>query len=125
MKMEHVYQLVDGIVFKGKLQKQVTLHPIDSVSYDLVEQLVEEQLQHIQNQADVVLVNDSHLQGLKGYMLLNESAASSISKIGDENVDLMFFDLCQLKISAQDWNVILTANLAIAEYYANQAAMLA
>ncbi len=89
--MEHVYQLVDGIVFKGKLQKQVTLHPIDSVSYDLVEQLVEEQLQHIQNQADVVLVNDSHLQGLKGYMLLNESAASSISKIGDENVDLMFF----------------------------------
>ncbi|MVE90044.1 6-phospho-beta-glucosidase, partial [Vibrio cholerae] len=99
--------------------------PIDSVSYDLVEQLVEEQLQHIQNQADVVLVNDSHLQGLKGYMLLNESAASSISKIGDENVDLMFFDLCQLKISAQDWNVILTANLAIAEYYANQAAMLA
>ncbi|AET26887.1 TPA: 6-phospho-beta-glucosidase [Vibrio cholerae] len=123
--MEHVYQLVDGIVFKGKLQKQVTLHPIDSVSYDLVEQLVEEQLQHIQNQADVVLVNDSHLQGLKGYMLLNESAASSISKIGDENVDLMFFDLCQLKISAQDWNVILTANLAIAEYYANQAAMLA
>ncbi|MVE90047.1 6-phospho-beta-glucosidase, partial [Vibrio cholerae] len=28
MKMEHVYQLVDGIVFKGKLQKQVTLHPI-------------------------------------------------------------------------------------------------
>lgn len=123
--MEHVYQLVDGIVFKGKLQKQVTLHPIDSVSYDLVEQLVEEQLQHIQNQANVVLVNDSHLQGLKGYMLLNESAASSISKIGDENVDLMFFDLCQLKISAQDWNVILTANLAIAEYYANQAAMLA
>ncbi|HDL9513836.1 TPA: 6-phospho-beta-glucosidase [Vibrio cholerae] len=123
--MEHVYQLVDGIVFKGKLQKQVTLHPIDSVSYDLVEQLVEEQLQHIQNQADVVLVNDSHLQGLKGYMLLNESAASSISKIGDENVDLMFFDLCQLKISAQDWNVILTANFAIAEYYANQAAMLA
>ena len=123
--MEHVYQLVDGIVFKGKLQKQVTLHPIDSVSYDLVEQLVEEQLEHIQNQADVVLVNDSHLQGLKGYMLLNESAASSISKIGDENVDLMFFDLCQLKISAQDWNVILTANLAIAEYYANQAAMLA
>ncbi|CSC45576.1 Uncharacterised protein [Vibrio cholerae] len=123
--MEHVYQLVDGIVFKGKLQKQVTLHPIDSVSYDLVEQLVEEQLQHIQNQADVVLVNDSHLQGLKGYMLLNESAASSISKIGDENVDLMFFDLCQLKISAQDWNVILTANLAIEEYYANQAAMLA
>ena len=123
--MEHVYQLVDGIVFKGTLQKQVTLHPIDSVSYDLVEQLVEEQLQHIQNQADVVLVNDSHLQGLKGYMLLNESAASSISKIGDENVDLMFFDLCQLKISAQDWNVILTANLAIAEYYANQAAMLA
>ncbi|HAS2963034.1 TPA: 6-phospho-beta-glucosidase [Vibrio cholerae] len=123
--MEHVYQLVDGIVFKGKLQKQVTLHPIDSVSYDLVEQLVEEQLQHIQNQADVVLVNDSHLQGLKGYMLLNESAVSSISKIGDENVDLMFFDLCQLKISAQDWNVILTANLAIAEYYANQAAMLA
>ncbi|ELJ8791924.1 6-phospho-beta-glucosidase [Vibrio cholerae] len=123
--MEHVYQLVDGIVFKGKLQKQVTLHPIDSVSYDLVEQLVEEQLQHIQNQADVVLVNDSHLQGLKGYMLLNESAASSISKIGDENVDLMFFDLCQLKISAQDWNVILTANLAIAEYYANQAAMFA
>ncbi len=123
--MEHGYQLVDGIVFKGKLQKQVTLHPIDSVSYDLVEQLVEEQLQHIQNQADVVLVNDSHLQGLKGYMLLNESAASSISKIGDENVDLMFFDLCQLKISAQDWNVILTANLAIAEYYANQAAMLA
>ncbi|ENM3823301.1 6-phospho-beta-glucosidase [Vibrio cholerae] len=123
--MEHVYQLVDGIVFKGKLQKQVTLHPIDSVSYDLVEQLVEEQLQHIQNQADVVLVNDSHLQGLKGYMLLNESAASSISKIGDENVDLMFFDLCQLNVSAQDWNVILTANLAIAEYYANQAAMLA
>ncbi|CSA09873.1 Uncharacterised protein [Vibrio cholerae] len=37
----------------------------------------------------------------------------------------LFFDLCQLKISAQDWNVILTANLAIAEYYANQAAMLA
>ncbi|MVB24036.1 6-phospho-beta-glucosidase [Vibrio tarriae] len=125
MKMEHVYQLVDGIVFKGKLQKQVTLHPIDSVSYDLVEQLVEEQLQHIQNQADVVLVNDSHLQGLKGYMLLNESAASSISKIGDENVDLMFLDLCQLNVSAQDWNVILTANLAISEYYASQGSMLA
>ncbi|EPY2709763.1 MULTISPECIES: hypothetical protein [Vibrio] len=123
--MEHVYQLVDGIVFKGKLQKQVTLHPIDSVSYDLVEQLVEEQLQHIQNQADVVLVNDSHLQGLKGYMLLNESAASSISKIGDENVDLMFLDLCQLNVSAQDWNVILTANLAISEYYASQGSMLA
>ncbi|MEG7567139.1 6-phospho-beta-glucosidase [Vibrio cholerae] len=123
--MEHVYQLVDGIVFKGKLQKQVTLHPIDSVSCDLVEQLVEEQLQHIQNQADVVLVNDSHLQGLKGYMLLNESAASSISKIGDENVDLMFLDLCQLNVSAQDWNVILTANLAISEYYASQGSMLA
>ncbi|MBJ6941898.1 6-phospho-beta-glucosidase, partial [Vibrio cholerae] len=65
------------------------------------------------------------LQGLKGYMLLNESAASSISKIGDENVDLMFLDLCQLNVSAQDWNVILTANLAISEYYASQGSMLA
>nr|MBJ7018762.1 6-phospho-beta-glucosidase [Vibrio cholerae] len=41
------------------------------------------------------------------------------------NVDLMFLDLCQLNVSAQDWNVILTANLAISEYYASQGSMLA
>lgn len=122
MKHEHVFTLMDGIVINGTRCDQVSIRPIDGSLYERVEQLVEKQLIHLQKQPDFRLVNESHRQGLKGYMLLNECAAAAISHIGNIEVQMEYYDYCQLKVSAQDWTIILTANLAVSEYYGDTSA---
>ncbi|MEZ8136623.1 6-phospho-beta-glucosidase [Vibrio splendidus] len=115
--MKHEFQLIDGIVWNENTCKQVTLRPLDESTHKQVLDLVDNQLSHLETQPGFYLVNDSHRQGLKGYMTLNECAAISISHIGNDAVQMTFGELCQLNISAQDWNRILTANLALAEFY--------
>ncbi|ELB2073751.1 6-phospho-beta-glucosidase [Vibrio parahaemolyticus] len=117
--MKHEFDLVDGIILQGNLYKKVTIFPLNAEHYDAVEALVESQLQQLQHQEGFNLVNDSHYQALRGHMLLNECAATSTSHIGDVEVEMLFKDFCDLNISAQDWLVILTANLAVTEYYAD------
>ncbi|EGQ7892725.1 6-phospho-beta-glucosidase [Vibrio parahaemolyticus] len=120
--MNHEFHLIDGIVWNGKCRKRITLQPLDEQTYEQVNQVVETQLSCLKKQPNFCLVNDSHRQGLKGYMMLNECAAASISHLEDQPVSLMFDDLCRVKISAQDWNIILTANLALCEFYGDDAA---
>ena len=119
--MNHVFQLIDGIVWNGKCCKRITLQPLDEQTYDQMNQIVETQLASLEEQPNFGLVNDSYRQGLKGYMMLNECAATSISHLEDQPVSLMFDDLCRVNISAQDWNIILTANLALSEFYGDDA----
>lgn len=115
--MNHTFQLIDGVVFNGELYKQVTIQPLDGKQYDIIEKLVNAQLSQLEIQPNFHLINDSHRLGLKGYMTLHECAAMSISHIGDIEVDMVFHDWCQLNVSAQDWSIILSANLAVSEFY--------
>ncbi|MGD8111490.1 6-phospho-beta-glucosidase [Vibrio sp. TRT 17S01] len=115
--MNHIFQLVDGVVLNGELQKRVTVQPLDGEQYAIIEKLVNAQLSQLEAQPNFHLVNESHRLGLKGYMMLHECAATSISHIGDVDVDMVFHDWCQLNVSAQDWSIILSANLAVSEFY--------
>ncbi|MEF1311409.1 6-phospho-beta-glucosidase [Vibrio mytili] len=117
--MKHVFNLVDGVLLNGELHTKVTLFPLTREHYDAVELLVDQQINHLKFQPNFKLVNDSHSKALRGHMLLNECAATSISHIGDVEVSMVFNDFCELNISAQDWVVILTANLAVTECYAD------
>jgi hypothetical protein len=117
--MKHVFNLVDGVMLEGELHKQVALFPLTGEHYDAVELLVDTQLNQLKLQPNFKLVNDSHCQALRGHMLLNECAATSISHIGNHEVNMVFNDFCELNISAQDWCIILTGNLAVTEFYAD------
>lgn len=81
--MNHIFQLIDGVVLNGELQKRVTVQPLDAEQYAIIEKLVNAQLSQLEAQPNFHLVNESHRLGLKGYMMLHECAATSISHIGD------------------------------------------
>lgn len=42
--MNHIFQLVDGVVLNGELQKRVTVQPLDGEQYAIIEKLVNAQL---------------------------------------------------------------------------------
>lgn len=122
----YLYDLIDGVLVKGELVKTVSIEPLTDANRNTVADLVDVQHGHLVNMPDFEPVNDKHTQAIKGLMLLNENAAASISYLGKHHVIFTYGDICDYKITAQDWNVILTASMAVSELHSgNDGEMLA
>ncbi|WP_135382486.1 6-phospho-beta-glucosidase [Vibrio tasmaniensis] len=122
----YLYDLIDGVLVKGELVKTVSIEPLTDANRNTVADLVDVQHEHLVNMPDFKPVNDKHTQAIKGLMLLNENAAASISYLGKHHVIFTYGDICDYKITAQDWNVILTASMAVSELHSgNDGEMLA
>ena len=103
----YIYNLIDGVSINGELVKTVSMKSLTDIEKGDIADLVDYQYQEIINIPDFKPVNEKHLQSIKGFMLLNEHAAASISLLGQCSVSFTFDDVCKHKITAQDWNVIL------------------
>ncbi|MEC7306045.1 6-phospho-beta-glucosidase [Vibrio crassostreae] len=113
----YLYNLIDGVLIKGDLVKTVSIEPLTDANRNTVADLVDVQHEHLVNMPDFKPVNDKHTQAIKGLMLLNENAAASISYLGEHHVIFTYDDICDHKITAQDWNVILTASMTVSELH--------
>lgn len=113
----YLYDLVDGIIFNGNVEKTVLIKPLSDASKDDVSSMVSSQHDVLLSSNKFIPVNDHHLNAVAGLLLLNEHASASIAKIGNDSVKLSFDDVCNLKVSVQDWNVILSASMAVDEFH--------
>ena len=122
----YLYNLIDGVLINGELVRTVSIEPLTDANRDTVADLVDVQHEHLVNMPEFKPVNDKHTLAIKGLMLLNENAAASISCLGKHRVSFTYDDICDHKITAQDWNVILTASMAVSELHSgNNGKMLA
>ncbi len=122
----YLHNLIDGVLINGELVKTVSIEPLSNSCRNTVVDLVDAQHQHLVNMPEFKPVNDKHTLAIKGLMLLNENAAASISCLGKYRVTFTYDDICDYKITAQDWNVILTASMAVSELHSgNNGKMLA
>lgn len=110
------YNLIDGVYIDGELVKTMLIKSMGEVDNSKVERIVCEQYSSLVLNESFHPVNDRHLESIKGVIYLNEHTAASISKLGEHNVSLTFSDLCEMKITAQDWQVMLCAGLAVSEF---------
>ncbi|MEZ8863344.1 6-phospho-beta-glucosidase [Vibrio sp. 10N.247.311.51] len=113
----YLYDLIDGVLVEGELVKTVSIEPLTDANRNTVADLVDVQHEYLVNMPDFKPVNDRHTQAIKGLMLLNENAAASIRYLGKHHVIFTYGDICDYKITAQDWNIILTASMAVSELH--------
>ncbi|XDF79522.1 6-phospho-beta-glucosidase [Aliivibrio fischeri] len=111
------YKLIDGVVVHGELVTDFTITPLSDEQKTVIDELVERQHAVLLQSKKFEAVTEQHALAVKGVMTLNEYTSASISSLGDESVNLSFDDLCDLKVSAQDWNVILTSSMACDEFH--------
>lgn len=110
------YKLIDGVVVHGELVTDFTITPLSDEQKAVIDELVERQHTVLLQSKKFEAVTEQHAQAVKGVMTLNEYTSAAISSLGGQSVNLSFDDLCNLKVSAQDWNVILTSSMACDEF---------
>ncbi len=113
----YLYNLIDGVMINDSLEKSIYIKSLSDSDKDNVAEIVDFQFQHITSAENLNPVNERHLQSIHGLILLNEHASASISAIGDQKVNLTYSDVCSLKMTAQDWNIVLTASMAVDEHH--------
>lgn len=111
----HMYSLVDGVLINGVLTKSIGIRSLTSAESEAIGLLVERQYFFLESKNDFCVVNERHRDSIKGLMYLNEHTAASITQLGYTPVQLTFFDVCEMKMTAQDWNIVLCASTAVEE----------
>ncbi|BCV65527.1 hypothetical protein TUM17387_08860 [Shewanella carassii] len=111
------YNLVDGIKVDGNIFKTVSIrHLSDSESED-IQLIAKEQYSELAKGETFKVVNSKHGSSIEGLIYLNEHTAASITKLGNMSVNLSFSDLCNMGVTAQDWQVIMSASMAVQEFF--------
>ncbi|MGI2196738.1 hypothetical protein ACRN91_14305 [Shewanella baltica] len=113
----HIYKLVDGVVINGELTKALVIKNLSETESKDIGLLVDKQYSVLESKNDFYVVNEKHGDSIKGLIYLNEHTAASIVQIGGTPVELTFFDICEMKMTAQDWQIVLCASIAVEEYY--------
>ncbi|MEA5313392.1 hypothetical protein VB525_05705 [Vibrio parahaemolyticus] len=111
------YNLIDGFIIDGSIIKSVQIKPLSDSDKEEISQIVDLQFQALLSSDNFNPVNEKHTQSIKGLLLLNEHAAASVSSCNEQQVALTYSDLCNLKLTALDWNIILTASMAVDELH--------
>lgn len=113
----HTYSLIDGVVYNGVLVKEICIKSLNPDESNEISILADKQYAALKSKDSFCVVNERHGDSIKGLIYLNEHAAASIAEIGGKPVTLTFFDVCEMKMTAQDWQVILSASMAVEEYH--------
>jgi len=113
----YMYSLVDGIYLGEKLEKTIFIKPLSDSDKNDVEDIVGLQFDYIQSDPNYNPVNEKHQESIYGLMLLNERASASIAAFGNNEVNVSYADVCSLKMTAQDWNIVLTSSMAVDELH--------
>ncbi|MEF1256940.1 hypothetical protein [Vibrio sp. M260112] len=111
------YDLIDGVEINGTLVKTIDIQPLSDSDKDTVSELVNKQYEHIESNPNFNPVSEKHIQSIKGLMLLNEHASASISAFGEQQAMVTYDDICSLKMTVNDWNIVLTASMAVDEFH--------
>ncbi|AZQ10121.1 hypothetical protein [Shewanella khirikhana] len=111
------YDLIDGVVVDGVRVKNFSIKNLSPSESKNIQNIASAQYKTISSSKNFKVVNDKHALSIEGLIYLNEHTAASIAKLGEEVVSLSFSDLCGLGVTAQDWQVILSASMAVEEYF--------
>ncbi|WP_273984314.1 hypothetical protein [Vibrio parahaemolyticus] len=115
--MIYEIELIDGINVQDDLCFSVFMKPLTDKDKQRVLSIADEQFIKLKSYSGFQPVNDKHESAIQSLIFLNEHTSASIHAIGVNEASYTYDDIRSLRVSAQDWNVILSAGMALDECY--------
>ncbi|MGD1437551.1 hypothetical protein ACP6H4_25990 [Vibrio harveyi] len=115
--MIYEIDLIDGIKIQDSLFFSVFMKPLTDEEKQRVLSIADEQFIKLKSYSGFQPVNDKHESAIQGLIFLNEHTSASIHAIGVNEASYTYDDIRSLGVSDQDWNVILSAGMALDECY--------
>ena len=115
--MIYEIDLIDGIKIQDSLFFSVFMKPLTGEEKQRVLSIADEQFIKLKSYSGFQPVNDKHESAIQGLIFLNEHTSASIHAIGVNEASYTYDDIRSLGVSDQDWNVILSAGMALDECY--------
>lgn len=115
--MIYEIDLIDGIKIQDSLFFSVFMKPLTDEEKQRALSIADEQFIKLKSYSGFQPVNDKHESAIQGLMFLNEHTSASIHAIGVNAESYTYDDIRSLGVSAQDWNIILSAGMALDECY--------